>query len=151
MKNKAFYDKIIKRWNMNIVFKASENIQKKMIKYYYKPSTKQTFAVLRGCQLDAVNKISKMTGNIREVCLTTDYLMKDTYRVSVKCSDSDEFDVEKGKEVARNRVLMSYYKDMEFCMAKVADLFYALHEIAADKAEECYLYEERLAVRQENF
>ena len=67
------------------------------------------------------------------------------------CHPNDEFDVEKGKEVARNRVLMSYYKDMEFCMAKVADLFYALHEIAADKAEECYLYEERLAVRQENF
>jgi hypothetical protein len=67
------------------------------------------------------------------------------------CHPNDEFDVEKGKEVARNKALMSYYKDMELCMAEVADLFYTLHEMAADKEEECYLYEERLAIRQENF
>ena len=67
------------------------------------------------------------------------------------CHPNDEFDVEKGKEVARNKALMSYYKDMELCMAEVADLFYTLHKMAADKEEECYLYEERLAIRQENF
>lgn len=67
------------------------------------------------------------------------------------CHPNDEFDVEKGKEVARNKALMSYYKDMEYCMAEVANLFYDLHEIAANKAEECYEYEERLAIRQESF
>lgn len=67
------------------------------------------------------------------------------------CHPNDEFDVEKGKEVARNKALMSYYKDMELCMAEVADLFYTLHVLAADKEEECYQYEERLAIRQENF
>ena len=67
------------------------------------------------------------------------------------CHPNDEFDEEKGKAVARNKALMSYYKDMERCMTEVANLFYALHEIAADKAEDCYLYEERLAIRQENF
>ena len=67
------------------------------------------------------------------------------------CHPNDEFDVEKGKEVARNKALMSYYKDMEYCMYEVADLFHTLHEMAVDKAEECYLYEERLAIRQENF
>ena len=67
------------------------------------------------------------------------------------CHPKDEFDVEKGKEIARNKALMSYYKDMELCMKEAADLFHTLHEMAADKAEECYLYEERLAIRQENF
>lgn len=67
------------------------------------------------------------------------------------CHPKDEFDVEKGKEVARTKALMSYYTDMEICMTEVANLFYTLHEMAADKAEECYLYEERLAIRQENF
>ena len=67
------------------------------------------------------------------------------------CHPNDEFDVEKGKEVARTKALMSYYKDMELCMAEVADLFHTLHEMAAGKAEECYQYEERLAIRQENF
>ena len=67
------------------------------------------------------------------------------------CHPNDEFDVEKGKEVARTKALMSYYKDMEYCMYEVSSLFNKLHEMAADKAEECYLYEERLAIRQENF
>lgn len=67
------------------------------------------------------------------------------------CHPNDEFDVEKGKEVARTKALMSYYKDMEYCMYEVSDIFNKLHKMAADKAEECYLYEERLAIRQENF
>jgi len=67
------------------------------------------------------------------------------------CHPNDEFDVEKGKEIARNKALMSYYKDMEYCMYEVSDLFHKLYKLAADKAEECYLYEERLAIRQENF
>ena len=78
--------------------------------------------------------------------------MKDVeYFGIAHCHPSDEFDVEKGKEIASNKALMSYYKDMEYCMAEVADLFHTLHEMAADKSEECYLYEERLAIRNEAF
>ena len=78
--------------------------------------------------------------------------MKDVEYVGIAhCHPNDEFDVEKGKEVARTKALMSYYKDMERCMAEVADLFHALHEMAVDKAEECYQYEERLAIKNENF
>ena len=67
------------------------------------------------------------------------------------CHPNDEFDEEKGKAVARNKALMRYYKDMECCMTEVADLLHALHEIAADKAEDYYQYEERIAIRQENY
>ena len=68
-----------------------------------------------------------------------------------RCHPNDEFDVEKGKEIARNKALMSYYKDMEYCMYEVSSLFNKLHRMAADKAEECYQYEERLAIKNENF
>ena len=67
------------------------------------------------------------------------------------CHPNDEFDVEKGKEVARTKALMSYYNDMERCMEEVSNLFYTLHEMADDKSAECFCYEERLAIRQENF
>ena len=78
--------------------------------------------------------------------------MKDVEYFGVAhCHLSDEFDEEKGKEVARNKALMSYYADMGRCMRDVATLFHTLHEMADDKAEECYCYEERLAIRQENF
>lgn len=68
-----------------------------------------------------------------------------------RCHPTDEFDEEKGKAVARDKALMSYYKDMEHCMAEVADLFHALHELAADRAEDYYQYGERIAIRQERF
>ena len=78
--------------------------------------------------------------------------MKDVeYYGVAHCHPNDEFDVEKGKEIARNKALMSYYKDMEYCMYEVSSLFHKLHKMAADKAKECYLYEERLAIRQESF
>ena len=67
------------------------------------------------------------------------------------CHPNDEFDVEKGKEVARGKALMSYYRDMQRCMEEVSDLFYTLHKMADDKSAECYCYEERLAIKQENF
>ena len=67
------------------------------------------------------------------------------------CHPNDEFDVEKGKEVARSKALMSYYKDMEYCMVEVAELFHNLHMLAEDKADECLGYEERLAIRYDNF
>lgn len=56
MKNKAFYDKIIKRWNMNIVFKASENIQKKMIKYYEDKRKEKTppYAIFQAKEEDTI-------------------------------------------------------------------------------------------------
>lgn len=84
-----------------------------MVKYYYKPSTRQTFAVLNGCSFDAVNKIDKMIGGMAEVRPTTDYLMKDTYRVSVTCSDDDVFDAEKGKAYAKAKLMKKYYRDFD--------------------------------------
>ena len=78
--------------------------------------------------------------------------MKDVEYFGVAhCHPNDEFDVEKGKEVARTKALMSYYKDMELCMEEVSELFYTLHQMAYDKSAECFCYEERLAIRQENF
>ena len=67
------------------------------------------------------------------------------------CHPSDEFDEEKGKAVARNKALMSYYKDMEDCMAEVAELFHNLHMLAEDKADEYLEYEERIAIWQDNY
>lgn len=87
-----------------------------MIKYYYKPSTRQTFAVLNGCQFDAINKIEKfMRGFDWRMC-TNKYMMRDTYRVSVKCSADDEFDEAKGKAYAKEKLMKKYYRDFDRCV-----------------------------------
>lgn len=84
-----------------------------MIKYYYKPSTKQTFAVLNDCQFDAVNKISKFMHGF-DWCMCTDkYMMDDTYRVSVRCAEDDVFDEEKGRKYAKAKLMKKYYRDFD--------------------------------------
>ena len=89
-----------------------------MIKYYYKPSTQQTFAVLNGCQFDAVNKISKYMAGF-DWCMCTDsYMMNDTYLVSVRCSKDDEFDEAKGRAYAKEKLMKKYYKDFDRCVDK---------------------------------
>lgn len=87
-----------------------------MIKYYYKPSTKQTFAVLNGCQFDAINKISKFMHGFDWYMSSEKYMMRDTYRVSVKCSDDDVFDEEKGRKYAKAKLMKRYYKDFDACV-----------------------------------
>ena len=83
------------------------------IQYYYKPSTRQTFAVLNNCRFDAVNKIDKLMSGF-DWCMCTDkYLMKDTYRVSVKCCEDDEFDEAKGRAYAKAKLMKQYYKDFD--------------------------------------
>lgn len=87
-----------------------------MIKYYYKPSTRQTFAVLNGCQFDAVNKISKFMNGFNWCMCTDKYMMNDTYRVSVKCSADDEFDEAKGRAYAKAKLMKRYYRDFDRCV-----------------------------------
>ena len=87
-----------------------------MIKYYYKPSTRQTYAVLNGCRFDAVNKISKMMGNLEWCMCSNKYMMNDTYRVSVKCSDEDVFSEEEGRKQAKAKLMKKYYKDFDRCV-----------------------------------
>lgn len=87
-----------------------------MIKYYYKPSTRQTFAVLNGCQFDAINKIGKFMNGFDWGMCSKKYLMRDTYRVSVKCSADDVFDAEKGKAYAKEKLMKRYYKDFDRCI-----------------------------------
>ena len=87
-----------------------------MIKYYYKPSTQQTFAVLNGCQFDAIHKIEKFMNGFDWCMCTNKYMMKDTYRVSVKCFADDEFDEVKGRAYAKEKLMKRSYRDFDRCV-----------------------------------
>jgi hypothetical protein len=84
-----------------------------MIKYYYQPSTEKTFAELRGCRFDAINKIEKLMGNFDWCICSNKYLMDDTYRVSVKRSAEDVHDPEKAKAYAKEKLMKKYYRDFD--------------------------------------
>ena len=87
-----------------------------MIKYYYQPSTKKTFAELRNCRYDAINKIAKFMHGFDWCMCSKKYEMNDTYRVSVKLCDGDVFNEEKGKAYAKEKLMKRYYKDFDRCI-----------------------------------
>ena len=86
------------------------------IKYYYQPSTKKTFAELRDCEFDAINKIEKMFNGV-DWCMTSEkYMLKSKYRVSVKLADGDVHNEEVARRYAREKLLKIYRRDFDRAM-----------------------------------
>ena len=86
------------------------------IKYFVDEKNKKTVAVLEGCQWDAVNHIQKTLrrGNLDESLLSyRPYLMPDTLRAVVTCSEMDQYDVEEGKRQAKKKLMEHYSKSVE--------------------------------------
>jgi hypothetical protein len=85
-----------------------------MIKYIVIPEKRAVVAVLKGTEMDAVYKIHKV------MCDTpfwpTDYekyLMPNEFKSVVYCDERDEFDIDKGKQLARERLMSRYYKSLD--------------------------------------
>ena len=86
------------------------------IKYFVDEKNKKTVAVLEGCKWDAVNHIQKMLrrGNMDEGMLSyRPYLIPDTLRAVVTCSELDTYDVEEGKRQAKKKLMQHYSKSVE--------------------------------------
>ena len=84
------------------------------IKYFVNEEKKQVIGVLSGCRWDAINKIDKMMGDT-EFCFVPSkkYQMKNEYRAVVCCDERDEFDVEVGKTIAKQRIMERYYSALD--------------------------------------
>lgn len=87
------------------------------IKYFVDKKNKKTVAVLEGCRWDSINRINKMLrrGVNDELYVGWDspYLMPNTFRAVVVCSEQDEYDVEEGKRQAKNKLMRNYNKSMD--------------------------------------
>lgn len=84
-----------------------------MIKYYHNERTRETFAVLNGTEMDAINKINKCFGNMDWMWCTKKYLMPDSFKVKVKLAVGDVHDMEKAKVYAKQKLLKKYYKEFD--------------------------------------
>lgn len=91
------------------------------IKYYSNPKTKETFAVLSNCEMDAINKINKLMRDTDLCWVSKKYLMPKTFKVKVKLAEGDVYDEEKGREYAKAKLMERYYKVLDARM----DLFRA--------------------------
>ena len=85
-----------------------------MVRYFVNEEERVVVAVLENTRWDACNKICKMMRDT-DFCLVpkNKYMMHNTYRAIVTCDEQDEFDVEIGKKIAKQRVLDHYYEALD--------------------------------------
>ena len=93
-----------------------------MIKYFINGDKKQVIDLLGNTRWDAYNKICKMTRDT-DFCVVASekYMMPPEFRVVVQCDDSDEFDPEIGKKIAKKRLLKNYYVSLDKRVNKFFD------------------------------
>lgn len=85
-----------------------------MIKYFVDEDERKVVAVLENTRWDAYNKICKMVRDA-DFCVVPKekYMMHSAYRAVVSCDERDEFNVETGKKIAKERVLDHYYEALD--------------------------------------
>lgn len=83
------------------------------IKYYSIPEKRQTIAVLSNTKWDAYNKINKMLRDT-DFCFAPrqKYMMPDEFKVILKCDERDTYDIDKGKEIAKKKLMKNYRKSL---------------------------------------
>ena len=88
-----------------------------MIKYYSIPSQGKTVAILRNTEMDAINKMDKLMNGFDWCLCSRKYLMPQQFRAVVKVHGDDVFDVEAGKNLAKQKLMEKYYKAFDARMA----------------------------------
>lgn len=84
------------------------------IKYYTNPEKKTVIAVLKGTEMDCINKIEKIMGSVDWDFWASDkYMMPNCFRAVAKCAPEDEYDEEAGKALAKERVMRKYHKHFD--------------------------------------
>ena len=85
-----------------------------MIHYVVRPETRTVIGVMKGTKYDAILKIYKMLDS-SELCLLEPekYYMPNCYRAEVVCDPRDEFNVEEGKRIVKERIMRRYYDSVD--------------------------------------
>ena len=107
------------------------------MKFFVNEEKRTVVAIVDKCLSDFRNRISK-NPFFEILCVADDYkggewtFMNESYKGIAKCHPNDVFDVEIGKEIAKNRALRKYYSDLRLKYSRFFDM---LNEIAdvADK------------------
>ena len=93
-----------------------------MIKYFVNEEKRQVIGFLADTQWDAYNKISKMIRDT-DFCVAPKekYMMPSEFKAVVQCDPNDEFSVEEGKRIAKERILDRYYSALDKRVGKFFD------------------------------
>lgn len=92
------------------------------IKYFVNEEKRQVIGLLEGTEWDAINKINKMmldTGFC--FCANEKFMMPSEFRAVVQCDPRDEFSVEEGMKIAKERIMKRYYPALDKRVNKFFD------------------------------
>ena len=84
------------------------------IKYFVNEEKRQVIGLLNNTKWDAIKKIHNMMyGTDFWLSNCNKYMLPREFKVIVQCDPSDEFDVEVGKKIAKQRILDRYYASLD--------------------------------------
>lgn len=101
------------------------------IKYYHLKERNEVIAVLENTRCDAISKIFKILDCTKSLgCDLTKYVMPSSFRAVAKCHPADEWNLEIGEKVAKEKLMRKYYKAYDRQLeAFVQDLNTAMFEV----------------------
>ena len=104
-----------------------------MIKYFINEEKRQVIGLLEDTRWDAYNKISKMIRDT-DFCVAPNekYMMPTEFKAIVQCDPGDEFNVEEGMRIAKQRILDRYYSALDKRVNKFVNAVYVLNDIVFD-------------------
>ena len=113
--------------------------------------------VLKGCAADAMGEFERYTGDSLWIPSSERFRLPDTIRGVAKCHPDDEFDIEKGKNIAQAKAEAKAYLQLRTYVLNKWNTLLDIIEAAAplkdkfvDKAEGCHTHNEEYINRISN-
>ena len=84
------------------------------VQYVVIPEERKTIAILYQTQFDAINQIKKLMKNSTlGIENNKKYMMPSTFKVSTVCDPEDEYSVEEGKKIAKEKLMKHYHESID--------------------------------------
>jgi hypothetical protein len=84
------------------------------VQYAVVPEEKKTYAILYGTKYDALNQIKKLMKNSTlGIENSKKYMMPSIFKVSTVCDPEDEYNVEEGKKIAKEKLMKHYHESID--------------------------------------
>lgn len=129
-----------------VPFAANPTQVPSKIKYYVNEDKGTVVAVMENCEGDFLTyfhnekrKINSPFSFGYDVRYLHRYHLKNTYRGKASCHPDDKFDLKRGMELARSRMLFTYYHDLLFTGFNWREDFNQIHD-AVNNIEDHFSY-----------
>lgn len=88
------------------------------IKYVVIPEKKMTIGILENTEFDAIHKIEKKMDGTPFMFSCEKYLMPVRFKTATVCDPNDEYSIEEGKKVVKEKIMSNYHKSLDKKLAR---------------------------------